>query len=85
VGSRRGISPRLARRPHDPEGVELTIAFVVDDVEEALSDVRAAGLDVVGDLIWAAEAFGEPAYEGFGWFFVRAPDGHVYAIEQVPD
>jgi catechol 2,3-dioxygenase-like lactoylglutathione lyase family enzyme len=67
-----------------PNGVDSTIGFVVDDLEQALAEVRAAGLELVGDVVWAAQAFESPAYEGFGWFFVRAPDGRAYAIEQVP-
>jgi catechol 2,3-dioxygenase-like lactoylglutathione lyase family enzyme len=68
-----------------PNGVDFMIAFVVDDLEQARADVEAASLELVGDLVWAAEAFDEPAFEGFGWFFVRAPDGRVYALAQVPD
>jgi hypothetical protein len=68
-----------------PNDVDFMIAFVVDNLEEALAEVRAAGLELVNDVIWAAEAFGDPRHEGFGWFFVRAPDGRVYVIEQVPD
>jgi hypothetical protein len=44
-----------------------------------------AGLELVGDLVRAAEAFENPAYGGFGWFFARAPDGRVYAFQQVAD
>ena len=36
----------------------------------------------VSDVIWAAEAFADPAFEGFGWFFFRAPDGNVYVLQQ---
>jgi catechol 2,3-dioxygenase-like lactoylglutathione lyase family enzyme len=68
-----------------PNGVDFVIAFVVDDLDQALAEIEAAGLELVGDVVWAAEAFGNAAFEGFGWFFVRAPDGHVYVIEQVPD
>jgi len=32
-----------------------------------------------------AEAFGGPTLGEFAWFFLRAPDGRVFAIEQVPD
>jgi hypothetical protein len=67
-----------------PHGVDFVVGFVVDDLERARTEVEAAGLELVGDLIWAAEAFENPDHEGFGWFFVRAPDGRVYAIEQVP-
>jgi hypothetical protein len=33
----------------------------------------------------AAEAFDDPAYEGFAWYRVRGPDGRIHAIQQVPD
>ena len=77
-------------RDHDdsrmiPAEVDFMIAFVVDDIRGAMAEVKAAGLELVGELVWAAEAFDDPALEGFAWFFVRAPDGRVYVIEQVPD
>jgi catechol 2,3-dioxygenase-like lactoylglutathione lyase family enzyme len=69
-----------------PDGVQgPVIAFVVDNVEAALREVKEAGLEVIGDVVWAAEAFGEPGMEGVGWFFLRAPDGRVYVIEQSVD
>ena len=68
-----------------PDDADLVIAFVVDDIQEAMVEVQAAGVDLVGDPVWAAEAFGDPTLGEFGWFFVRAPDGRVFAIEQVPD
>ncbi len=61
------------------------ITFVVDDVVAAREEVAAAGIEILGDTVWAAEAFENPAYEGIGWFFVRAPDGHVYGIQQSRD
>jgi catechol 2,3-dioxygenase-like lactoylglutathione lyase family enzyme len=77
-------------REHDdsrmiPDEVDFMIAFVVDDICEAMAEVQTAGLELVGELVWAAEAFDDPTLEGFAWFFVRAPDGRVYVIEQVPD
>ena len=68
-----------------PDEVEFMVAFVVDDISEALAEVEAAGLEVVGGPVWAAEAFDDATVDGFAWFFVRAPDGRVYAIEQAPD
>lgn len=68
-----------------PGDVDFMIAFVVDDIREAMAEVQTAGLELVGEPVWAAEAFGDPTLEGFAWFFVRAPDGRVYVIEQVPD
>jgi len=53
------------------------VAFIVDDVVGAHAEMAAAGVELLGDVFWAAE--------GFGWFFLRAPDGNIYCIEQVPD
>jgi len=53
------------------------VAFIVDDVVGAHAEMAAAGVELLGDVFWAAE--------GFGWFFLRAPDGNTYCIEQVPD
>jgi catechol 2,3-dioxygenase-like lactoylglutathione lyase family enzyme len=69
--------------PDDVEGP--VVAFVVDDLQTALTEVKEAGLEVVGDVVWAAEAFGQPDMDGVGWFFLRAPDGRVYVIEQSVD
>ena len=55
----------------------LMVAFIVDDVAAAHAEVAAAGVELLGDVFWAGE--------GFGWFFLRAPDGNVYAIQQVPE
>ncbi len=61
-----------------PDGaVGAVVAFIVDDLAGAHEEVAAAGVDLLGDLVWAGE--------GFGWFFLRAPDGNIYCIEQVPD
>jgi catechol 2,3-dioxygenase-like lactoylglutathione lyase family enzyme len=69
-----------------PDGVQgPVVAFVVENLEPALREVKEAGLEVIGDVVWAAEAFGEPQMEGVGWFFLRAPDGRVYVIEQSVD
>ena len=67
-----------------PRGVGLFVAFVVEDLEGAHAEVREAGLDP-GEIVWAEQAFKEPAYAGYGWFFVRAPDGNLYCIEQTPE
>jgi catechol 2,3-dioxygenase-like lactoylglutathione lyase family enzyme len=68
-----------------PDDADLVIAFVVDDIREAMAEVQAAGLELVGEPVWAAEAFGDATLGEFAWFFVRAPDGRVFAIEQIPD
>ena len=47
--------------------------------------MQAAGLELVNELVWAAEAFEDPALGELAWFWVRAPDGRIFVIEQVPD
>jgi catechol 2,3-dioxygenase-like lactoylglutathione lyase family enzyme len=59
-----------------------TVAFLVDDLTAARAELIAGGTEIVADVVWAAEAFADPSYEGFGWLFFRAPDGNVYALQQ---
>jgi predicted enzyme related to lactoylglutathione lyase len=45
--------------------------FLVDNIEEALGELRDAGVEIVG----------EPVVEdGSGWVHFRAPDGYVYGL-----
>jgi catechol 2,3-dioxygenase-like lactoylglutathione lyase family enzyme len=73
-----GYDPRLL--PTAATGP--TVAFAVDDLVAARSELVAAGIEIVADVVWAAEAFNDPRLDGFGWLFFRAPDGHVYALQQ---
>ena len=59
-----------------------TVAFAVDDLVAARDELVAAGVEIVADIVWAAEAFDDPRLEGFGWLFFRAPDRNVYALQQ---
>ena len=68
-----------------PEGTDFVVAFVVDDIREAIGRVQAAGLEIVSEPVWAAEAFDDPGLGELAWFWVRAPDGRIYAIQQIPD
>jgi catechol 2,3-dioxygenase-like lactoylglutathione lyase family enzyme len=68
-----------------PDEADFVVAFVVDDLREALAEVRAAGVELVNEPVWAAEAFDNPDLGDFAWFWVRAPDGRIYVIEQVSD
>jgi len=67
-----------------PDEADFVVAFVVDDVRAALAEVQVAGLELVNEPVWA-EAFGDPGLGELAWFWVRAPDGRIYVIEQVPD
>lgn len=67
-----------------PPNQPLFIAFIVADLDEAHKEMAATGHEI-GDVIWAHEAFSDPTLEGFGWFFVRAPDELIYFVQQVPE
>ena len=60
----------------------IVVAFLVDDIVGSREELVAAGVELVGDLVWADELFDNPKMEGFGWFFFRGPDGGIYAIQQ---
>ena len=52
-----------------------TIAFEVEDFDAAVEELRASGVELVGDV-------GE--WNGFKWQYFRSPDGHLFEIKQVP-
>lgn len=67
-----------------PEEFEsgVLIALAVDDVVKAREELAAADIELIGDMVWANELTGNPADEGWGWCFFRAPDGNVYVLQQ---
>jgi catechol 2,3-dioxygenase-like lactoylglutathione lyase family enzyme len=58
------------------------VAFAVEDVVSARTELASAGVELIGDTIWAQELTGDPQDAGWGWFFFRAPDGTVFVIQQ---
>jgi catechol 2,3-dioxygenase-like lactoylglutathione lyase family enzyme len=79
-------SPEFSDARMIPDEVDgIVVSFIVDDLKGARAEIEQAGLELVGDVVWAAEAFDAPSLEGIGWFWFRAPDGRVYTIEQAPD
>ncbi len=60
----------------------VLIAFLVEDILEAREELAAAGVELVGEVVWGHELTGNAADEGWGWFFFRAPDGTIYVIQQ---
>lgn len=65
-----------------PDDASVFVGFIVDDVVEARQEILNAGAEA-SEIVWAADVFGNAEYEGFAWFFFRAPDGRRYVIEQV--
>ena len=60
----------------------IVVAFAVDDIVGARQELAAAGVELIGDVVWAADLFANPEMEGYGWFYFRGPDGNVYVIQQ---
>ena len=60
-------------------GKQLTsnpvVAFEVDDMAAARSELLAAGVELIGDI---------GRWNGFVWQYFRSPDGHVFEIKTVP-
>jgi catechol 2,3-dioxygenase-like lactoylglutathione lyase family enzyme len=68
-----------------PDEADLVVGFVVDDIRAAMVEAEAAGLEFVNEPVWATGTFDEPRADDWAWFWLRAPDGRIYVIEQVPD
>jgi len=60
----------------------VLIAFAVDDIVNARAELAAAEVELLGDIVWARELVGGDESNRWGWFFLRAPDGNVYVIQQ---
>lgn len=63
----------------DEREKELTaspvIAFEVDDIEAACQELRAAGIELIGEI---------GHWNGFAWQYFRSPDGHIFEIKSSP-
>ena len=60
----------------------VLVAFAVDDIIEARDELAAAGVELIGETVWARDLTGNADDEGWGWFFFRAPGGTIYVIQQ---
>ena len=58
-------------RDHDHFTTGPVPEFLVDDVEDAAEELRAAGVELLGPVKGTAEA---------RWVHFRAPDGNVYGL-----
>jgi predicted enzyme related to lactoylglutathione lyase len=61
--------------PDDPDHDDFTTGpvpeFLVDDLPAAAEELRAAGVELLGDISGTPEQ---------GWLHFRAPDGNVYGL-----
>jgi len=63
----------------DEQEKEITrspvVAFEVDDLEAAREELRAAGIELIGET---------GSWNGFSWQYFRSPDGHIFEIKSSP-
>jgi predicted enzyme related to lactoylglutathione lyase len=61
----------------DPDHDDFTTGpvpeFLVDDIAEAIDELRAAGVEILGEPVLDDG-------DGNGWVHFRAPDGNVYGL-----
>jgi hypothetical protein len=43
-----------------PDDADVVIAFVVDDIREAMAEVQSAGLEIVGEPVWGGGGIRRP-------------------------
>jgi len=51
------------------------VAFEVDEIDAACDELRAAGVELIGDT---------GRWEGFAWQYFRSPDGHIFELKSSP-
>ncbi len=60
----------------------VLVAFAVQDVISAREELATAGIELIGEVVSAADVTGNPTDQGWSWCFFRAPDGNVYVLQQ---
>jgi catechol 2,3-dioxygenase-like lactoylglutathione lyase family enzyme len=60
----------------------VLVAFAVDDVVTARQELSAAGIELIGDVVWASDLTGNRSDEGWGWCFFRGTDDNIYVLQQ---
>jgi hypothetical protein len=60
----------------------ILVAFAFDDIVEAREELAAADVELIGDLVWAAELTGNPEMEGYGWFFLHGSDDNIVPLDR---
>ena len=61
--------------PKQERAASPVVAFEVDNIEAAREELRAADIELIGDI---------ERWNGFAWQYFRSPDGHVFEIKSSP-
>ena len=51
------------------------VGFEVDDLDAATEQLRAAGVELIGET---------GSWNGYAWQYFRSPDGHIFEIKSSP-
>ncbi|MGO9659859.1 MAG: VOC family protein [Acidimicrobiales bacterium] len=66
------FGPRAGNPPTQFANNQVMTSILVDDINEAVAELKAAGTELVGDL--------ELGTDGYAWQHFRAPDGKVLEL-----
>jgi predicted enzyme related to lactoylglutathione lyase len=70
------FGPDAAEPPEQFAGNQVVAGLLVDDIDEATGELRAAGIELVGE--------GGDGGSGYRWQHFRAPDGKVFELAADP-
>lgn len=70
------FGPEAADPPEQFAGEKVVAGLLVDDIDEAIAELRAAGIELIG----AKQGDGD----GYFWQHFRAPDGKVFELVRDP-
>ena len=78
------FSPEMTDERIAPAAFEagVLLAFAVDDILGARAELAVAGVELLGDIVWARDLMGGDESNQWGWFFFRGPDDNIYVIQQ---
>ena len=63
-------------------GARPLLAFEVEDLEGAYQELLAAGVEIIGEIVWASDFADLEKSTGYGWVHFRAPDNNIYTLVQ---
>lgn len=72
MGTRSIFGPRAGNPPTQFANNQVMTSILVDDINEAVAELKAAGTELVGDL--------ELGTDGYAWQHFHAPDGKVLEL-----
>jgi predicted enzyme related to lactoylglutathione lyase len=66
------FGPGAGNPPEQFANNQVVTSILVDDINQAISELKAAGTELLGDL--------QSGRKGYAWQHFRAPDGKVFEL-----